>query len=180
MSVESYNFLLSVGTFALQVLSIAFLAVYFLRPRFPDLNDVGSFLAKRGLWIGFLISVAGIAVSLFYSEVLGFEPCFLCWWQRLFQYPQAILFGVALWNSEFRIPAAVYSIWFSIFGAAFAIYHHILQVYPAGHLPCSANGPSCAQITFIEFGYITYPMMALSAFAFLIVVMLFVRERSSA
>jgi disulfide bond formation protein DsbB len=174
--VETLNYLLALSTIVLQVLSAGFLAVYFLRDRLPDLHDIGEMLSRFGLWIGFLVSCAGVVVTLYYSEILGFEACFLCWWQRLFQYPQVILFAVALWNPEHRISAAVYATWFSVFGAAFALYHHALQVFPQGNLPCSTTGPSCAQITFIEFGYITVPMVALSAFAFIIVLMLFVRE----
>ena len=174
---ESLNFWLSVGTVLMQLGAIAFLALYFLRKKFTDLEDIASFLSRYGLWIGFLLSLAGIGLTLFYSEVLGFEPCFLCWWQRVCLYPQALMFGLALWKPGLRASAVVYSMWFSAFGAAFALYHHMLQVFPEGSLPCSANGPSCAKITFIEFGYVTFPMMALSLFAFLIVVMLFVRER---
>ena len=177
MPVEQLNYLLALGTIVMQVVAVGFLAVYFLRARYTDLKDISDFLWRRGLWLGLLLSCAGIVVTLYYSEVLGFEACFLCWWQRLFMYPQAILFAVALWNSEYRVPAAVYSMWFSACGAVFAVYHHVLQVFPAGHLPCSASGPSCAQITFIEFGYITVPMVALSSFALLFILMLFVVRR---
>jgi disulfide bond formation protein DsbB len=51
-----------------------------------------------------------------------------------------------------------------------------MQMFPEGTLPCSAQGPSCAKITFIEFGYVTYPMMALTLFALLIVLMLIAGE----
>lgn len=112
-----------------------------------------------------------------YYESLGFEPCPLCWWQRIFLYPQVSLFAMALWCSRYRVAAIDFSIAFSIIGGAIALYHHALQMMPGSGLPCPATGVSCAQRIFFEFDYITYPLMALSVFAFLVVVMLFVRAR---
>ena len=174
--VETINYLLSLSTVAMQIAVVAFLALFLLRKKFPDLEDNAAMIGDWGLWLGFLFSAGGIVLSLFYSEVLGFASCGLCWLQRVFLYPQAVLFAVALWKKDTRI--ADYSIALSVVGGLSALYHHLLQVMPAGTLPCPATGPSCAQITLFEFGYITYPLMAFSLFAFLIIVMLFVRKRS--
>ena len=176
MAPETLNYLLALATLAMQIVSVAFLALYFLQQRIPDLQDVGEFLHRWGLWIGFLLALGASALTLYYSEVLGFAPCFWCWIQRAFLYPQIILFGLAIWKRDVRI--ADYSIALSVVGGLSALYHHLLQVMPAGTLPCPATGPSCAQITLFEFGYITYPLMAFSLFAFIIVLMLFVRKRA--
>ncbi|MDP3645466.1 MAG: disulfide bond formation protein B [bacterium] len=173
--IETINFYLALGTLAMQIAAIAFLALYFLRRQFPDLEDIARFLSEWGLWIGFVLTLGASAMTLYYSEILGIPPCPLCWWQRIFLYPQVMLFALALWGRDSRI--ALYSIALSILGALFALYHHVLQMAPAGTLPCPADGTvSCAQIFFLEFGYITYPMMALSLFGFLIVLMIFVRS----
>jgi disulfide bond formation protein DsbB len=177
MSVETLNYLLAVGTLGMLVVAFGFLAIFFLRSKYPDLNDIVAPFEKWGIQLGLLLSLLGVFFTLYYSEVLGFEPCFLCWWQRVFLYPQVVIFWLATWKPELRQSAALYSLWLSVIGAAFAIYHHVLQLYPAGHLPCSANGPSCAKITFIEFGFVTFPMMALALFALLFVLMLFVRKK---
>ena len=165
---------LAAGTIILQILSAAFLALYFLRSRFTDLESIAAMLQRWGLWIGFVLTLGASAMTLYYSEILGIPPCPLCWWQRIFMYPQVVLFAIALWKRDMRI--ATYSIALSAFGIVFALYHHILQMYPSSGLPCPAQGVSCAQIFFLQYGYITYPMMALSLFAFLIVLMLFVRS----
>ena len=185
MPTETLNYLLALGTLAMQIVAAAFLVLYFLQRRVTDLQDIGEFLHRRGLWIGFFLSLGASALTLYYSEVLGFEACFWCWMQRAFLYPQIILFGLAIWKRDVRTRGdergdrtiAEYSIALSIAGAFSALYHHMLQIMPAGTLPCPATGPSCAQMTLFEFGYITYPLMAFSLFAFLIVVMLFVRKR---
>ncbi|MBI5645117.1 disulfide bond formation protein B, partial [Candidatus Kaiserbacteria bacterium] len=113
--------------------------------------------------------------TLFYSDVLGIPPCVLCWWQRVFLYPQVVLFAIALWKKDHSI--ASYSIPLSIIGFAIGLYNHALQVLPSGTLPCPAQGVSCAQRFVFEFGYITFPMMAVTLFGFLIVLMLIVRNR---
>lgn len=178
MSVDTLNYLLALGTIVMQVVALGLLAVFFLQKRFPDLRDIAHMLEKYAMPLGFLLSLTGLIMTLFYSEILGFEPCFLCWWQRICLYPQVVLFALAVWKKDLRDSAALYSIWLSGIGFLFAMYHHVLQVFPAGNLPCSATGPSCAKITFIEFGYVTYPMMAAALFATLIVVMFFVRKRA--
>jgi disulfide bond formation protein DsbB len=165
---------LAAGTIILQILGIGFLAVYFLRSRFTDLESIASTLQEWGLWIGFALTLGASAMTLYYSEILGIPPCALCWWQRIFMYPQVVLFAIALWKRDRDI--ALYSIALSLFGALFALYHHVLQMAPAGALPCPAQGVSCAQIFFLQFGYVTYPMMALTLFAFLMVIMMFVRS----
>ena len=176
MPIETFNYLLALGTLGMQIVGAGFLTLYFLQSKFTDLQDIGQLLSRWGVWIGLLVSFAGSAVTVIHSGLFGLPPCPLCWWQRAFLYPQVVLFAVALfWKRDRRI--ADYSIALSIVGLGIALYHHVLQMYPSGSLPCpSQGGISCGQILFLEFGYITYPMMAISAFAFLIVVMLFARK----
>lgn len=174
-TLSTINLVLGVGTITIQILAAALLAVYFLRKRFPDLEDIAAFIGTWGLWIGLVASLAGIAVTQIHSAIFGLPPCDLCWYQRIFLYPQAVLFALAIYTRDRAV--YLYSIALSILGALVAIYHHTLQMLPAGSIPCPAQGVSCAQILYLEFGYITYPMMAFSLFALLFVVMLFAREQ---
>ena len=177
MNLEQINYLLALGTVGLQLFTVAFLVLFVLRKKFPDLQGVADFLSNWGLWIGFLFSTAAAALTLYYSDVLGILPCGWCWFQRVALYPQIILFGLALWKREKSI--ADYSIVLSIFGLAIALYQHYLQMGGHGVLPCPATGAGdCGQRFMWEFGYITFPLMAASLFVFLIVLMLFVRKRS--
>ena len=174
----SLNYWLALAVIVLQIVSVAFLFLFFARKKFLDLAPAADFLGKWGLWIGFLLSIGGVAVSLFYSEILGVLPCGLCWLQRVFLYPQALLFAVAIWKSDRSV--VDYSIAFSIFGGAIALYQHYLQMGGASILPCPAvaTGVDCAQRYLFEFGYITFPLMSFTIFAFLIILMLFVRKRA--
>jgi disulfide bond formation protein DsbB len=168
---------LAIGTVIMQILGAGFLALYFLRSRFADLESIANLLKSWGLWTGLILSFGASAMTLYYSEILNIPPCPLCWWQRVFLYPQIILFALAIWKKD--ISVATYSIVLSFFGAFFALYHHILQMYPSSGIPCPAQGVSCAQIFFLQFGYVTYPMMALALFSLLIVLMMFVRSNDT-
>lgn len=169
------NYLLALGTVALQVVFIALFAAYLLHDRVRLFADVMRFVRPYVLHLAFFLSLSGLVLTLYYSEILGFEPCPLCWWQRIFLYPQVILFALALWKRDTHM--ALYAAILSLFGLGFSIYHHALQMLPAGSLPCPATGVSCAQRIVFEFGYITFPMMAVTLFGVLLVLMLFERDR---
>lgn len=131
-----------------------------------------KWIGTHALWFGFVVSLVAMLGSLYYSDVLGYEPCKLCWYQRIFMYPQVFLFGLALWRREpFRIWA--YSTFLSLIGGAIALFHYYIQTSPRPlvTLPCSALGysASCTETFAVQMGYITIPMMALSAFIVLLI-----------
>lgn len=180
MPIETYNFWLALGAVLMQFGGIALLAVFFLQKKFTDLQDIGALVGKWGLWLGFLLTLFGTGMSLFYSEVLGILPCSLCWLQRVFLYPQVALFGVALWKGDKRV--ADYSIALSVLGIFVALYQHYLQMGGNSLLPCpatSAEALDCGVRFLFEFGYMTFPLMCATTFAFLIITMLFVRRNDS-
>ena len=156
------NTILSVMTIAGQ-LFVLFLLYCLLRGH----GKVTTFIGKHAILLGFLVSCGAMLTSLLYSEVIGFEPCTLCWVQRLFIYPQAFLFGLALYRRERVI--VDYSLTLSIIGGLIAAYHYYGQMFNTGALPCSAAAglSPCAVRFFVEFGYVTIPMMSLTAFMLL-------------
>jgi disulfide bond formation protein DsbB len=170
MSVDSLNQLLGTATLAIQIVTAAIIVALLFRSRVQMFADVIRQVGSCALLKAFVLTLISVAITLYYSDVLGFEPCALCWWQRIFMYPQVILFGIALWKKDDSVWLP--SIILSALGLAVALYHHTLQMLPAGSLPCPSQGVSCAKITFVEFGYITYPLMAATLFALLIVLMI--------
>lgn len=135
-----------------------------------------QFFGKNAVRLSFIVALIATLGSLFYSEIAGFEPCKLCWFQRIFMYPQVIFLGIALWKKDGGI--ALYGIALSAIGAIIAAYHYLLQIGVASGLPCSAVGYSaaCSQRFVLQFGYITIPMMALTAFS-LITFLMFLSKR---
>ena len=83
-------------------------------------------------------------------------------------YPQVLLSGYALIRKDKRI--LPYLLILSLFGFALAGFHYLNQVPENVSLPCSAIGysASCSDSFFLDFGYITIPMMALTAFLLII------------
>ena len=124
--VETLNYLLALGVLAMQIVGAGFLALYFLQKKFTYLQDIAALLSRWGLWLAFLLALGATAMTLYYSEVLGFAPCGWCWVQRVFLWPQVVLFLLALWKNDRTI--ADYSIALSILGALAALYQHYLQM----------------------------------------------------
>jgi disulfide bond formation protein DsbB len=169
---ETLNFWVALGSVGMQFLALALLVLFFARNSFPAITD---FIGKWGVWFSCALTVVSIIMALFYSDYLGIVPCSLCWYQRIFLFPQALLFAVALWKRE-AARIADYSIVLSIFGGIVALYQHYIQIVGESPLPCPASGGDCVKRFLFEFGYVTFPLVAFSAFALLIVIMLFVRR----
>ncbi len=175
MNVSDFNYFLALGTLLLQVVTVVLLVVFILRKRVPSFSQVAQNVGDWGLWGAFLVTLGSTVFTVYYSDILGFEPCYWCYWQRIFLFPQILLLGMAAWKKDGYM--ADYSIILSVAGALVALYHHAMQMLPGSGLPCPATGVSCAQRIFFEFNYITFPLMAFTVFVFLIVLMLFVRSR---
>lgn len=165
MSLETTHYLnvfLGMGVIILQVLSVlALILLIFFR---KTGNFYLDFIKNNFLLLGFLISVFSSLFPMVYSEIIGFVPCSLCWWQRVFMFPVMFLFGVALWvkdNKVARYVAPILSVGFAI-----SLYQNFFYYFgESSNLPCDASGVSCYQRLVSEFGgYISIPMMALTAF----------------
>lgn len=112
------------------------------------------------MWVVSLTATMG---SLFFSEIRGYEPCELCWIQRIFMYPLVLILGVAYVQKNARI--AVTTAIFSVFGGAISLYHYGLQKVSF----LSENAPACGRVSctgeYINIlGFITIPFLALTAF----------------
>lgn len=175
MEVAQFNLLLALGTVGMQVATLALLALFFMR-KSPEFVGQISFITRWAIHISFVLVSLSAVFALVHEQLFGLEPCYWCWWQRIVLFPQIVLFGMALVRDRYRETVIDSAIVLSVVGAGIALYHHVLQMFPGSGLPCPATGVSCAQITFLEFGYITYPMMALSLFVFVIVAMLFAKN----
>lgn len=123
------------------------------------------------LYAAWLISLLAVLGSLYFSNVRGFPPCILCWYQRIFMYPLALLLPVAILRRDERIHQYVLSLTFV--GLLIAIYHNLLyyHILPESAAPCTA-GISCTT-KFVEyFGFVTIPLMSLGGFVAVTALML--------
>ncbi|KRS10621.1 MAG: disulfide bond formation protein B [Silicimonas sp.] len=119
---------------------------------------------ETALGLAWFIALNASLAVLFIGEVLGQTPCLLCWVQRTFMFPLAIILGLGLWWQDRRVGR--YAIALAIGGAAIALWHLGLYfgLIPERIQPCTASGPSCTDDNQLFFG-IPIPLMALVAFA---------------
>jgi disulfide bond formation protein DsbB len=112
-------------------------------------------------WASSLIATMG---SLYFSEIMKYEPCVLCWYQRILMYPMVILLGVAYVRKDFQ--AALYSTILSGIGLLVSLYHYSIQKVSF----LSESAPACGRVPctgeYINlFGFITIPFLALTGFS---------------
>ena len=154
--------LMPIGIVLLQVGSLILLfALIFARE-----SSLVKWLGTNAVLISFLATLSAIAGSLFYSNIIGFDPCVLCWWQRIFMYPQFIIFAMAVIKR--RSDIFLYTLPLSVIGALIAIYQILLPYIESYGLGCGATTVSCTKLYINAFGYITIPVMSLTIFATLI------------
>jgi len=115
------------------------------------------------LFISWLISLVATLGSLFFSEVMGFPPCILCWYQRICMYPLVLIFFTSLFDQNSTVIR--YTLSLSILGWIIAAYHNLIYwgVIPENLSPCQA-GLSCADVNIEWLGFITIPFLSLTAF----------------
>ena len=140
---------------------------YFLLFRKEKENTLLGFFGRNGIAFAFFVSLFAVLVSLFYSEVAGFEPCKLCWLQRIFMYPQIFILGLAWFRKDHKI--IDYALTLAIIGGLVALYHNYIYYGGTSLFPCDAFGlgVSCTKRYVFEFGYITIPLMSLTNFLLL-------------
>ncbi len=129
-------------------------------------KELTHFVGKHALVFGFLVSLAAVVGSLFYSELVGFEPCILCWWQRVFLYPMVVFFALALWKRDRGV--FLYSSVLALLAGVIALYHSYVYMGGSSILPCTALGGACSKIYVLEFGYVTIPSMSLTIVLYLL------------
>lgn len=163
MNLETFNIIIGAGTLGIGFIT---LALILFRIIIGPHSHIINLVRKEALGIGFFIGLSAIVGSLTYSDIYGLAPCLFCWWQRIFLYPQFLLFIVA-WYRHGRTHTAGYDIFhystpIAFIGSCISLYHVILQrgiISSTG--ACLQNGISCTTIDIQIFGFLTIPMMAL-------------------
>jgi len=118
----------------------------------------------------FTVAFLATLGSLYFSEVAMYEPCRLCWYQRVAMYPLVPILAVATWRRDpgvrwYAIPVAG-------IGAIVSGYHYVLEWFPAADAGACKVGVPCTLVWFRELGFVTLPFLALTAFLLVIVLLL--------
>ncbi len=129
-------------------------------------RGVRSQLRPSAVGVAAAVAVGATVGSLGFSELAGFEPCELCWYQRAVMYPLAVLLTLAAWRGcgprlllTARIAAAA--------GLVVAVYHTQLQWFPDQGSWCAQSNPCSSQ--WVEaFGFVTIPQLSALSFALIL------------
>jgi disulfide bond formation protein DsbB len=165
--------LFSAATLAGHLFIVCLLIIYiFGLHKKEQLKKYFDVLQNKAIFFAFFIALAATLGSLFFSEIANFQPCTLCWWQRVFLYPQVLILAHAFLWRDYNARRSIIPL--SLIGAAIAGYQYVITIFaPTSPLGlCSATGPSCLTNYFTEFGYITSPLMSFTAFTLIIILAL--------
>jgi disulfide bond formation protein DsbB len=113
--------------------------------------------------------------SLFFSEVMELAPCSLCWYQRAFMFPLAVVLLVGVLAQD--VCCTRYALPLAVGGWGLALYHVLLHigVIPESAAPCS-QGVSCTEVPFELLGFASIPVLSLAAFTVVAAGLLVVRR----
>lgn len=125
------------------------------------------------MFLAWSIALIATLGSLYFSEVLFYIPCELCWVQRIFMYPLAITLAIASVKKDSK--QALYTLPVSLTGMVFSIYHYMLEKIPALSTRAEACGIIPCNYEYINWlGFITIPFLALVAFFLINVIMIWI------
>ncbi len=137
------------------------------------IKKISNFILVNAIYLILLQLILALLGSLYFSNVKGFEPCILCWWQRIFMYSQIPVIAVALFKKEIDIYK--YTLTLSILGIIISIYHNLLYVGIIKNEDFCTRGISCTSKYIEYFGFVTIPLLALIAFSVIITLSLISR-----
>lgn len=128
------------------------------------MDGVERFLKKNIINIAWMQALVATMGSLFFSEVLKYTPCKLCWWQRIAMYPLSVILLIGLRRRDKNV--FYYAAPLAISGWLIALYHNLIyyHVISEAFVPCSEGIP-CTAKQFFWFGFLSIPLLSLAAFS---------------
>lgn len=118
----------------------------------------------------FLIASIATLGSLFFSEIMEFIPCSMCWYQRIFMYPLVLIFLINILYPDDKV--FKYAILLVVAGLIVSIYHNLLMfgIIPESVVPC-VSGVPCSTEYINWFGFITIPFLSLVSYLILFILL---------
>ena len=89
------------------------------------MERVSIWLNRNSMYIALVAAWIAMCGSLYFSEVKGYIPCTLCWYQRILMYPLTVIIAIGLLRRDWHLP--YYILPLSIFGMCVSTYHYLLE-----------------------------------------------------
>jgi disulfide bond formation protein DsbB len=139
------------------------------------MEKITDFIETQGIFLSWIVAFIATLGSLFFSEIMGFTPCLLCWYQRILMYPLSIILLIATIKNDRQIALYVFPL--ALIGLMISGYHYVLQKTPTAELGACGVIPCTTQ--YINwFGFITIPFLAFIAFTIIASIHIFIWIRS--
>lgn len=163
---DAFTYSRFVAILALVALALAVISLV-LRLWAPA--ETRASLADPSRWLAWLVALVATSGSLIYSEYFHFEPCLLCWYQRIAMYPLALILLVGAIRRDRAV--RMYGLPLSIVGLGISIWHYFIQTFP--NLESGSCDPAnpCSARYVDMFGFISIPFMAGAGFLLITVLL---------
>ena len=125
-----------------------------------------------------LLAAASTLGSLFFSDIMGYPPCVLCWYQRICMYPLVLILAVGLFPFDRKLVR--YALPLSLLGLITAVFHLLLVAgfIPESIKPC-VQGVPCTEVQIQWFGFVTIPLLSAVSFLLISALLILVHWRSA-
>ena len=144
-------------------------------------GEAAAARADAATWIlvfaAWLVATAATLGALFFGEVMRLPPCVLCWYQRIFMFPLALILPLGLFPLDRQVIR--YALPLAVLGALLAMFHQLLVagVIPESITPCTQGVP-CSETVISWFGFVTIPTLSILAFATIAALLVAAHSRS--
>ena len=130
------------------------------------------------VFVAWLIASASTLGALFFGEIMKLPPCSLCWYQRIFMFPMALILPFGLFPFDRNVVRAVLPL--AGFGGMLAVLHVLLVegIIPERVAPCRQGVP-CSETVAEWFGFVTIPLLSFVAFATIVFLLMLALSRST-
>lgn len=152
------NQISTIGT--LVTLLVAILSLLAMAFFYKDKNVWLAFVQKNALNLYLALLVSAVVIILYYSEIALFTPCKLCWFQRIFIFPQILLIIVAKCKKDLSTIFS-YLAWMTGFAFVVSLLHNYIYYFGKELSGTCDAAASCKAYYVYEYGFVTIPFMAL-------------------
>jgi disulfide bond formation protein DsbB len=130
------------------------------------------------LFTAWIVAALATSGSIFFSHVMEFPPCVLCWYQRIFLFPLVLILPAGLFPFDKRVVR--FSLPLVAAGWLTALYHNLVYsgIIPEAMQPCS-RGVSCTEEYIALLGFMSIPMLSLLAFSIIGVLLITLKRMTS-
>jgi disulfide bond formation protein DsbB len=130
------------------------------------------------VFAAWLIASASALGALFFSEIMQLPPCSLCWYQRTLMFPLVVILPMGLFPFDQKVVR--YALPLAVVGWLLATFQMLLVtgIVPEKLQPCTQGVP-CSETVIEWFGFVTIPLLSVTAFSAIIALLVLTHFRGS-